>query len=191
MVRASFNASYVHLIPCPLHCFPLHNYRTILSTFLRILVHSHLVYVGTTPYSVQPIGPYSIALTIASSGPFRIYRAPGSVAFLSCGSALQPILPKSQCWCLDEDSSRFVLQIRRPQYWRIELPVDEADDIQRALMLRNVFERILLFEKTECPFQRSFTVELPEGPETPVRKKPWTPDGKNLISSPFGPLSSP
>ena len=126
MVRASFNASYVHLIPCPLHCFPLHNYRTILSTFLRILVHSHLVYVGTTPYSVQPIGPYSIALTIASSGPFRIYRAPGSVAFLSCGSALQPILPKSQCWCLDEDSSRFVLQIRRPQYWRIELPVDEG-----------------------------------------------------------------
>lgn len=34
--------------------------------------------------------------TIAT-GALRIYRAPGSVAFLSCVNALQPILPKSQC----------------------------------------------------------------------------------------------
>ncbi|RYP05925.1 hypothetical protein DL764_003483 [Monosporascus ibericus] len=124
-------------------------------------------------------------------GPFRIYRAPGSVAFLSCGSALQPILPKSQCWCIDEVSSRFVLQIRRPQYWRIEVPVADPDDAQRALILRDVFDRILLFEKTECPFQRSFTVELPQRPQTPVKKKPWTPEGKNLLASPFRPLPQP
>ncbi|KAI5853631.1 inheritance of peroxisomes protein 1-domain-containing protein [Durotheca rogersii] len=122
-------------------------------------------------------------------GLFRIYRAPGSVAFLSCGSALQPILPKSQCWCIDEDNSRFVLQIRRPQYWRIELPVSKPDDKERALVLREVFDRILLFEKTECPFQRSFTVELPEQPS--VIKKAWTPEGKNLISSPFSPIVVP
>ncbi|KAJ3575584.1 hypothetical protein NPX13_g3986 [Xylaria arbuscula] len=118
-------------------------------------------------------------------GAFQIYRAPGSVAFLSCGSALQPILPKSQCWCLDEDNSRFVLQIRRPQYWRIEIPVDDPQDVLLASLLRDVFDRILLFEKTPCPFQRSFTVELPDSPETPIKKKAWTAEGKNLISSPF------
>ncbi|KAI0005208.1 inheritance of peroxisomes protein 1-domain-containing protein [Xylariaceae sp. FL0662B] len=144
---------------------------------------------GTLPASSR------LERTIAI-GPFRIYRAPGSVAFLSCGSALQPILPKSQCWCITEDNSRFVLQIRRPQYWRIELPVSEPDDAERALVLRGVFDKILLFEKTECPFQRSFTVELPEPPRTPTKKKAWTPVGKNLISSPFlsghsSPKSSP
>ncbi|KAI1175327.1 inheritance of peroxisomes protein 1-domain-containing protein [Nemania sp. FL0916] len=122
--------------------------------------------------------------TIAA-GAFRIYRAPGSVAFLSCGSALQPILPKSQCWCLDEDNRRFVLQIRRPQYWRIELPVAEQEDVLRAALFREVLDKILLFEKTECPFQRSFTVQLPDAPETPIKKRAWTVEGKNLISSPF------
>ncbi|KAI1412673.1 inheritance of peroxisomes protein 1-domain-containing protein [Hypoxylon sp. FL1857] len=139
---------------------------------------------GTLPASSR------LERTIAV-GPFRIYRAPGSVAFLSCGSALQPILPKSQCWCIDEDNSRFVLQIRRPQYWRIELPVSEPDDKERALLLKDVLDKTLLFEKTHCPFQRSFTVEVPEE-LTPVKKKAWTPDGKNLISDPFSPVwSSP
>lgn len=139
---------------------------------------------GTLPASSR------LERTIAV-GPFRIYRAPGSVAFLSCGSALQPILPKSQCWCIDEDNSRFVLQIRRPQYWRIELPVSDPDDKERALLLKDVLDKTLLFEKTHCPFQRSFTVEVPEE-LTPVKKKAWTPDGKNLISDPFSPVwSSP
>ncbi|KAK5625509.1 hypothetical protein RRF57_001226 [Xylaria bambusicola] len=124
-------------------------------------------------------------------GAFRIYRAPGSVAFLSCGSALQPILPKSQCWCIHEDNSRFVLQIRRPQYWRIELPVTHPDDVLRALLLRDVFDKILLFEKTVCPFKRSFTVELPDPPETPIKKKAWTAEGKNLIPSAFDSDLSP
>ncbi|KAI1117830.1 inheritance of peroxisomes protein 1-domain-containing protein [Nemania sp. NC0429] len=133
---------------------------------------------GSLPPSSQ------LERTIAA-GAFRIYRAPGSVAFLSCGSALQPILRRSQCWCIDEDNSRFVLQIRRPQYWRIEMPVTDPHDIFRAAVLRDVFDKILLFEKTECPFQRSFTVELPDPPETPVKKKAWTAEGKNLISNPF------
>jgi len=122
-------------------------------------------------------------------GPFRIYRAPGSVAFLSCGSALQPILPKSQVWCVDEASSKFVLQIRRPQYWRIEIPVAEPDDARRALLLREVFDKILQFEKTECPFKRSFTVELPELPSTPVKKRPWTPVQRHGPSLPLTPVT--
>ncbi|TLS23138.1 uncharacterized protein PpBr36_06672 [Pyricularia pennisetigena] len=127
----------------------------------------------SSPIEVEP-GSLSwssqLERTIAV-GPFRIYRAPGSVAFLNCGSALQPILPKSQCWCIDECSSKFVLQIRRPQYWRIEIAVD----VEKAQALRDVFDKILQFEKTPCPFQRAFTVELPQRPQTSVKKRPWTP----------------
>ncbi|KUI71872.1 hypothetical protein VM1G_07852 [Cytospora mali] len=123
---------------------------------------------GTLPSSSQ------IERTIAV-GAFQIYRAPGSVAFLRCGSALQPILPKSQCWCLDEKSSKFALQIRRPNYWRIEVPSVDDEDIRRALVLREILDKIMQFEKTPCPFERNFTVELPERPTTPVKKRPWTP----------------
>lgn len=124
-------------------------------------------------------------------GPFRIYRAPGSVAFLNCGSALQPILPKSQCWCIDEVNSKFVLQIRRPNYWRIELPVQDPEDQTRAEALRGVFDKILQFEKTKCPFKRSFTVDLPERPQTPVTRRPWTPVQRSLPVTPaFDSMSS-
>ncbi|KAK3376027.1 inheritance of peroxisomes protein 1-domain-containing protein [Lasiosphaeria ovina] len=126
--------------------------------------------------------------TIAN-GPFRIYRAPGSVAFLSCGSALQPILPKSQAWCVDETSSKYVLQIRRPQYWRIELPLKSDEDVRRAHLLREVFDKVLQFEKTECPFNRTFTVELPEQPQTPVKKRPWTPVRRFQTSLPPTPVT--
>ena len=128
------------------------------------------------------------------TGHFRIYRAPGSITFLNCGSALQPIFPKSQAWCVDEDSSKFILQIRRPQYWRIEVPVEDPEDIRRAQLLREVFDQILQFEKTECPFQRSFTVELPERPQTPVIKRPWTParrSSESIIPTPVSAITIP
>ncbi|KAF4121587.1 hypothetical protein GMORB2_1995 [Geosmithia morbida] len=108
-------------------------------------------------------------------GLLRIYRAPGSVAFLSCGSALQPILPKSQCWCINENNSQFVLQIRWPSFWRIEMPLSNEEHEKKAEELKEVLNSILQFEKTPCPFQRSFTVELPEEPSLPIKKKPWTP----------------
>ncbi|KAL3955885.1 hypothetical protein ACCO45_008731 [Purpureocillium lilacinum] len=110
---------------------------------------------------------------IIAVGTFRVYRAPGSVAFLSGGSALQPILPKSQCWCVDEDNSRFVLQIRRPHFWRIELPVATYEEQVMARSFRDILSSVLQFEKTQCPFRRSFTVALPEAPDEPVRKRPW------------------
>jgi hypothetical protein len=140
---------------------------------------------GTLSWSSQ------LERTIAV-GAFRIYRAPASVAFLSCGSALQPILPKSQSWCLDEVNSRFVLQIRRPNYWRLELPVEEAEDQQLAQALRGVLDHVLQFEKTPCPFKRSFTVSLPEPPQEPVKKKPWKPVKRTLPEiGPSRPSSSP
>ncbi|KAI1430684.1 inheritance of peroxisomes protein 1-domain-containing protein [Xylaria sp. CBS 124048] len=150
--------------------------------------HDFNALIHAPPGSEAPPGslpPSSRLERTIAAGAFRIYRAPGSVAFLSCGSALQPIFPKSQCWCINEDNSRFVLQIRRPQYWRIEIPVTDPDDAQRAVLLRDVLDKVLLFEKTECPFERSFTVRLPDPPTEPVRKKAWTAEGKNLLSSPF------
>lgn len=128
-----------------------------------------------------PCSPHVTDLLLL--GPFRIYRAPGSVAFLNCGSALQPILPKSQCWCVDEASSKYVLQIRRPHYWRIEVPIADDHDIRLALELREVLDKVLQFEKTECPFRRTFTVELPERPQTAVKKRPWTPPVRRSLSA--------
>ncbi|PSR77230.1 inheritance of peroxisomes protein 1-domain-containing protein, partial [Coniella lustricola] len=126
-------------------------------------------------------------------GAFQIYRAPGSVAFLRSGSALQPILPKSQAWCLDEQLSKFVLQIRRPNYWRIEVPVGNDEEMKRAHMLRDVLGQILQFEKTPCPFERSFIVELPEPPQTPIKKRTWTPPARTVSMNwpPGQPITPP
>ncbi|KAN0101923.1 Inheritance of peroxisomes protein 1 domain containing protein [Hyaloscypha variabilis] len=119
-------------------------------------------------------------------GPLRIYRAPGSVAFLNCANALRPILPKSQCWCVDGDS-KFVLSIRPPQYWRIEVPNQSADEKDRVEELKKVLELVLRFEKTPCPFQRDFVVELPEAPKTPVKKRPWKPVERSKDDPPLFP----
>ncbi|WQF85175.1 Putative inheritance of peroxisomes protein [Colletotrichum destructivum] len=126
------------------------------------------------------LSAYSQLERTIAIGPFRIYRT-GSVAFLNCGSALQPMLPKSQCWALAEDSSKFVLQIRRPNYWRIEIPVTNPDEQELAVALKGVWDQILQFEKTECPFKRSFTIALPDKPKTPVKKRPWTPPVKGAL----------
>jgi hypothetical protein len=92
---------------------------------------------------------------------------------LNCSNALRPILPKSQCW--EVEPGKFVLQIRRPQYWRLEVYNKSNEEISRAEELKDVLSKVLLFEKTICPFQRSFTVELPELPHTPIKKRPWKP----------------
>ncbi|KAI9743241.1 MAG: hypothetical protein M1818_003087 [Claussenomyces sp. TS43310] len=111
-------------------------------------------------------------------GPLRVYRAPHSVAFLNCGHVVQAILPKSKCWCVEESTGKFVLQMRRPQYWRIEINDMDPNDLQQLQGLKDVFSEILLFEKTICPFQRSFTVDLPEAPAAPIKYKPWKPTSR-------------
>lgn len=119
-------------------------------------------------------------------GKLSIYRRPGSVAFLDCGSALQPILPKSQCWCIDETRPTFVFQIRRPSYWRIELQPQHVTSGQtNVLALKETLDTILLFEKTYCPFQRSFTVDIPDDElSKPVERKPWTPRPRQMSGPP-------
>lgn len=51
----------------------------------------------------------------------------------------------------------------------------EPEERDFAQTLRVVFDQILQFEKTECPFKRTFSVPLPEKPTLPVKKRPWTP----------------
>jgi hypothetical protein len=78
-----------------------------------------------------------------------------------------------------------VLQIRRPEYWRIEVPNNNEEEKARVAELKSVLSQVLLFEKTPCPFKRDFVVELPEAPKTPVTKRPWRPvQGPQLFSSP-------
>jgi hypothetical protein len=67
------------------------------------------------------------------------------------------------------------------------VPNNTPEEKIQAEELKEILGRILLFEKTPCPFQRTFTVELPETPKTPVRKKPWKPTDAPSLSSLFVP----
>ncbi|KAM3086430.1 hypothetical protein ACMFMG_000565 [Clarireedia jacksonii] len=135
---------------------------------------------GPTKHEVEEVGslPWSSPLerTIAV-GALRIYRAPESVAFFNCQQALKPILPKSQCWFVSDDgSSKFVLQVRKLQeYWRIEIRNKTSAEIKQVEEFKGILAQVLLFEKTPCPFQRNFSVELADAPQIPIAKKPWRP----------------
>ena len=112
-------------------------------------------------------------------GPLHIYRVPGSVAFINSGDTLHPILPRSQCWCVDGES-KFVLRIRENDYYRIELPNNCADDNSKVEELKQILPKVLRYERTRCPFKRGFTVSLPEPPKTPIQKRPWKPKHRSV-----------
>lgn len=117
-------------------------------------------------------------------GAIRLYRAPGSVVFLSCGSALQPIFPKSQCWCMEDDGSKFILQIRPPSYWRIELAAPYLSDDGSSNTLHSCLSSVLLLDKTPCPFKESVPISLRPEPLSVGKRRPWRP----LRSYPSGPI---
>ncbi|KAF3316092.1 hypothetical protein TWF173_002867 [Orbilia oligospora] len=87
-----------------------------------------------------------------SSGPMKIYRVKFSTAFLQGGQLLQPLLPRSACWCLDERRGIFVLRIRKDNYYRLELQEVE-DDLSKVHSLKSVLDKLIVFEKTNCPFR--------------------------------------
>lgn len=70
------------------------------------------------------------------------------------------------------------------------MPSIDDEDIRRALVLRETLDKIMQFEKTPCPFERSFTVELPERPTTPVKKRPWTPTARTVAMN-WPPMQQP
>ena len=124
--------------------------------------------------AVAPLASPSYTILTTIIGPLRIYRVLGSVAFLSSGNILHPILAKSQCWCVDGES-KIVLRIRPNSYYRIELPFTSNGDKLKVTELKSVLSTILQFELTPCPFKREFTVDLPEPPLVPVHRRPWKP----------------
>ncbi|MCJ1376060.1 hypothetical protein MMC20_007298 [Loxospora ochrophaea] len=129
--------------------------------------------VGILPWASLTERTLAAGIYFVLKGPLRIYRL-GSVAFLDSGSTLHPILAKSQCWCVDGET-KFVLRIRSNNYYRIELPNSSSWDKEKAEELKLVLAKVLQYELTPCPFKRGFTVDLPEPPSTPVRKRPWKP----------------
>ncbi|KAH6644058.1 inheritance of peroxisomes protein 1-domain-containing protein [Boeremia exigua] len=105
-------------------------------------------------------------------GVLRIYRVTASnVSFLNSGNLLHTIFPRSQCWCVDGQSV-FVLRIRQDSYYRMELPFDTDEDKAKIEQFKSVLSQVLQYEKTQCPFTRSFEADLPERPKTPPRKRP-------------------
>ena len=111
------------------------------------------------------------------TGPFRIYRVPGSVSFLSSGSFLQAILPRSKCWCVDQESI-FVFRKGDNSYYRIELPNDSDEDKERVKELKSIFNQVLLYDKTPSPFEEDASNQLPKEPETPTPRGRLRPTGK-------------
>ena len=48
---------------------------------------------------------------------------------------------------------------------------------------RNVLAKVLQYEATPCPFKRGFTIDLPEPPKLPVKRRPWRPKERLDITS--------
>ena len=90
---------------------------------------------------------------------------------------MHAILPRSQCWCVDQDST-FVLRVRPNSYYRIELPNDTASDKEKIEEIRSVFDKVSLFEKTASPFRKGASNELPGEPDTPTPQGRLKPTGR-------------
>ncbi|KAK4498159.1 hypothetical protein PRZ48_010815 [Zasmidium cellare] len=102
-----------------------------------------------------------------AAGPLEIYRVPGSVSFLHSGALLHAILPRSNCWCVD-GVSKFAMRVLPDTYYRIELPGDTPEDLEKAEECKETLKKVLHYERTPCPFARTFTVDIPE--EIEVKK---------------------
>ncbi|RMY46252.1 hypothetical protein D0865_09396 [Hortaea werneckii] len=96
-----------------------------------------------------------------AAGPMEIYRVPGSVSFLHSGSLLHAIMPRSQCWCVD-GVSKFAFRVLPDTYYRIELPGETPEDMEKVEELKLVLAKVLFYERSACPFARGFHVEVNE-----------------------------
>jgi hypothetical protein len=76
-------------------------------------------------------------------------------------------MKRSQCWCVD-GVSKFVLRVLMDAYYRIELPGETEEDLEMVEKFKVTLEKVCHYERTPCPFARTFTVEVPDEPE--VRK---------------------
>lgn len=74
-----------------------------------------------------------------------------------------------------DGESKFVLSVGHNNFYRIELPNTSPAEKQKVEEFKVILPRLLQYEVTPCPFKRGFTVDLPEPPKTPPRKRPWQP----------------
>jgi hypothetical protein len=128
-------------------------------------------------------------------GALTIYRVSNTgVSFLSLGTGkfLKHVLPRSQCWCVDEDST-FVLTGKDGAYYRIELQSTTPEEKVLVEEFKRILGSLLRYEMTPCPFRDGY-IELADKPPTPSRKsfgplspakkwrleKQWVPEDANL-----------
>lgn len=106
-----------------------------------------------------------------AAGPLTIYRVSNTgVSFLSSGSSfLKHILPRSQCWCVDDDCT-FVLKGRDDSYYRLELPGNTSEQRDNIEQFKKTLDQVLRYEKTPCPFKQGY-VDVHDNPPTPARTK--------------------
>ncbi|KAK0363052.1 hypothetical protein LTR91_005878 [Friedmanniomyces endolithicus] len=105
-----------------------------------------------------------------ASGPLEIYRVPGSVSFLHSGALLHAILPRSQCWCVD-GVSKFTMRVLPDTYYRIELPANTSEDVEKVEELKRVLAKVLFYERTACPFDRGLEEVKPTADELRERRQ--------------------
>lgn len=84
---------------------------------------------------------------------------------------------------MEENDNKFILQIRPPSYWRIELASPNPPGDRS---LRDCLASVLLLDKTPCPFKESVPISLPPESLTVRKRRPWKP----LRSYPSEPLLS-
>lgn len=140
--------------------------------------------------TVETLPWASTTETTVASGLLIIEKVQGSTNFLKSGTVTHAILRNSQCWCVDGES-KFVLRIKKFQYYRIELPTNSDDDRAKVEELKVLLKKILRFERTPCPFKRGFHVDLPESDITPRRKGRWKRRQSSQVSALIGNISSP
>ncbi|CAA9956814.1 Inp1 multi-domain protein [Pyrenophora teres f. maculata] len=122
---------------------------------------------GDTSHPIQWKTPTERTLAV---GVLRIYRVTASnVSFLNSGNLLHTIFPRSQIWCVD-DQSVFVLRVRQDSYYRMELPYETDEDREKIEQFKSVLSQVMQYERTQCPFARGFVTEELERPKSPPRK---------------------
>ncbi|KAL7268792.1 hypothetical protein RUND412_008571 [Rhizina undulata] len=123
-----------------------------------LYAHSDARIVSFTSSSLIPAGKLlewtSPTERTIASGPLRVYKTiPHDIAFLQSGSALRPVLSRSQCWNVD-GRGVFCLQIRPGNYWRLEILESEDGEAVKGIQFGKVLAKILAYEVTACPFKR-------------------------------------
>ncbi|EDU41269.1 conserved hypothetical protein [Pyrenophora tritici-repentis Pt-1C-BFP] len=122
---------------------------------------------GDTSHPIQWKTPTERTLAV---GVLRIYRVTASnVSFLNSGNLLHTIFPRSQIWCVDNQSV-FVLRVRQDSYYRMELPFETDEDREKIEQFKLVLSQVMQYERTQCPFARGFVAEELERPKSPPRR---------------------